>query len=140
MFDLAQLDTTRASEEGAVLEVRHPVSGAVLTTEDGQAVTVRLAGMDSRRAKRAEQDISDRRVKRTGGRRAVTSEEWDVERLEFLASVTLGWVDGLALDGRPLEFNLENAKRLYERLPWLREQAQAFVDDRANFLRASPTS
>src|SRR6476619_1985454 len=69
VLDLSTLDTTKAAEEGCILEIRHPTSGAVLSNGDGRAVTLTLAGMDSQRAKKAERFATNRRLK-MGGRRS----------------------------------------------------------------------
>jgi len=76
-----------------------------------------------------------------GGRRGVsiTADELDNDSLDLLAACTLGW-SGFVVDGSELECNTENARRLYRQFPWLREQAQQYIDDRANFLKTSPTS
>jgi hypothetical protein len=140
VLDLSSLDTTKAAEDGAVLEIRHPTSGAVLSNGDGRAVTLTLAGMDSQRARKAERQATNRRL-RMGGRRAisVTADELDNDSLDLLAACTLAW-SGFAVDGSELECNAENARRLYRQFPWLREQAQQYIDDRANFLTTSQTS
>lgn len=140
MFDLKDLDTVAAADLGSTLEIRHPTTGAVLANGDGRSVTLTLAGMDSSRAKRTERAALDRRLKQSAGRRsAVTATDIDSDSLEVLASVTLSW-SGFVVDGQEIECTPENAKRLYKQWPWLREQAQAFVEDRANFLKASPQS
>jgi len=47
---------------------------------------------------------------------------------------TLAW-RGIVYEGEALECNPGNARRLYAALPWLREQVEAFIADRANFLK-----
>ena len=47
-MDLSSLDTVSASAEGASLELRNPVSDAVLRDEkSGEPVTITLVGTDS---------------------------------------------------------------------------------------------
>jgi hypothetical protein len=140
VLDLSTLDTAKAAEQGSTLEVKHPTTGRVLADGDGRAVTLTLAGADSQRARKAERFALNRRL-RQGSRRGVgvTADELDDDALDLLSACTLAW-SGFAVDGAELECNPENARRLYRQFPWLREQAQAFVDDRSNFLRASPTS
>lgn len=60
------------------------------------------------------------------------------ERARVLAQVTVAW-QGVALDGEVLDCSPANAERLYLRLPWLLDQADRFVADRANFLPPSPS-
>lgn len=141
MLDLASLDTSKAAEEGSTLEILHPTTGRVLSNGDGRAVTLTLAGMDSQRARKAERAAINRRLKESTRRRGsgVTADDLDADSLDLLSACTLDW-SGFELDGQPMECNLENARALYRRFPWLREQAQAYVDDRGNFLKGSPTS
>lgn len=140
VLDLSTLDTVKASEDGVLLEVRHPTTGAVLENGSGGPVTLVVAGADSDRAKRAERATVNRRLKMAGRRsQSMTAEELDADALEILAACTLGW-SGFALDGQELECNVQNAKRLYGQFPWLREQAESFRQDRSNFLKASSAS
>lgn len=139
VLDLSTLDTVKASEDGVPLEVRHPTTGAILENGSGGAVTLVLAGSDSDRAKRAERATINRRLKMAGRRTStMTAEELDSDALEILASCTLGW-SGFSLDGQEPECNAQNAKRIYVEYPWIREQAEAFRQDRSNFLKASST-
>lgn len=138
MLDLGSLDTRAASEEGAVMAVVHPVTGQPLTQEDGAAVTITLAGMDGDRFRKAQRAATDRRLK--SPRRAnVTAEDIERDGIETLAACTLAWT-GLVLDGETLDCTVPNARKAYQRLPWLREQVDAFIGDRANFLKVSPSN
>ncbi len=65
----------------------------------------------------------------------ISAEEIENDDLEQLVAVTVAW-SGVGLDGSDLPYSADNARKLYKRLPWLREQAGAFVTDRANFLLA----
>lgn len=140
-MDLAQLDTTAASEEGAVLEIRHPTTGEILLDDAGNPVWIRLAGMDSERFQRMQRANLNRRLK-MGGRRGsanVTAEELDAERIENLVACTIDW-SGIVLEGEALGCSAVSARRLYKAIPWLREQAEDFQSDRANFLKVSSKS
>jgi len=136
-FDLSALDTTSAADQGATMHVAHPVTGVALSQEDGSPVSLILAGEDSERFRKQDRTARSRRLARQQQGRAMklSADELDSDALEMLVAVTVGW-SGLALDGADLPYSPDNARKLYTRLPWLREQAQAFVLDRANFLKA----
>jgi hypothetical protein len=138
-FNLSSLDTTAVAESGAVMKVRNFATGEVLMTEDKKPVTIVLAGEDSERFKKADLANRNRRIDRmqVGVRGAKASAaELDSDNLEMLVAVTIGW-SNIAIDGDDeLPFSHDNARVLYTKLPWLREQAQAFVLDRTNFLKA----
>lgn len=136
-FNLASLDTAPVAEAGAVMSVLHPVSGAVILS-NGKPVTIILAGEDSERFRRADIANRNRRLARQqqGRPGRVSVQELESDNLEILVAVTIGW-SGLSIDDDgELPFSPDNARALYTKLPWLREQAQAFVLDRANFLKA----
>ncbi|MFO1126374.1 MAG: hypothetical protein U1E25_14595 [Methylocystis sp.] len=141
MFDLASLDTTPAAEAGAEMKVLHPTSGAVLSQEDGQPIVITLVGEDSERFRRASRASLDRRLKRqsAGVSAPPSAEELENNAIETLVACTIGW-SGIALDGKTLDCTPENARMIYKRLRWLREQVDAFINDRANFLKPSPST
>lgn len=133
-LDLAAIDTSKASEDGFVLQLAHP-DGTLL------AAKIRLQGVDSdafQRAYRAQQRRHMDRINRSGKFRA-TPEQLEAEKIEILAAVTLGW-EGIALNGVPFEFNAENARTLYTRYALIREQVDQAVNDRGNFLPGSTSS
>jgi hypothetical protein len=129
VYDLSQLDTAKASDEGAELELRHPKTGEVL----GGPVII-LAGPDSEIVRGAQRKLTNKRLK--GRRTKVDAEMIEDEQLEVLALSTLGWRD-IACDGAVLPCSKENAKMLYGRFPWIREQVDEFVGERGNFIKSS---
>ena len=138
-MDLTELDTSSAADEGVEMAVRHPVTNAPLMMADGETpITIRVAGMDSKIFRKAQRANQDRRMK--GARyRAPTADELDAEATELVAKCTLSW-RGVMIDGAELQCSFANAKQLYTRLPWLREQVDLFMGDRANFLQTPATS
>jgi hypothetical protein len=125
-------------EETAVMPVRHIGTGLPLLTEDGAPVTITLASKDSDRFQRALNAQREFRLKKAmdTGQQRPSLEEIRAESVELIAASTLGW-SGITVKGEAFQFSNENARELYRRLPWLLEQADTFVADRANFLKAS---
>ena len=138
-FDLATLDTGDTAEEGSILELRNPSTGELLL-DQGQPVTIRLAGEDSPQYRKAQHAAQNRRLQR-GNLAKLKAEELESDTLEIYAACTLGW-RGLALDGEELPCTKANALMLYRRpgMKWLADQVADFIRDRANFLPASPTN
>lgn len=136
MFDLATLDTTDAAEKGERMEVMHPTSGAPLMN-GSTAIALILAGQDSDRYRVADRKISNKRLatSRNGQRITLTSEGIEADNLQRLVACTISW-QGVAWDGAEKECTPENVRAAYDRWPWMREQAEAFIGDRANFLKA----
>lgn len=141
-MDLSTLDTTAVSDAGAEMEVQHPVTGAVLTDEAGNAVRVHLAGQDSDRYRKADRRITNKRLatQASGRRVQLTSESLEADQLERLVACTISW-SGVGLGDQPsLPCTPETARQVYKALPWLREQAELFTSDRANFLKTPQAS
>lgn len=141
MFDLDQLNTSDLANRGVVMEVRHPITGEVAVDSNKKPVTLTLCGEDSDVYRRSQREAADRRIqaRQSGRRMAMTAEELENESLQTLIDCTRGW-SGLGVAGVELEFSAENALLLYRKFPWLREQAEAFIQDRSRFLKASPKS
>lgn len=123
-FDLNTMDTVALAENGGTLEVLHPVTGERL------GISINLVGADSAKFKAARNAQIRKRI----GKRGLTDPEvLDDDDARLLAACTLDW-SGVEMNGQSVEFSEKAAFDLYKRFPWLREQAAAFVGDRANFL------
>lgn len=123
VIDLASLDARAAADAGAELELVHPVSRA------GLGVFLTLEGADSGHWREA----MLRAVEKRKDRRP-SPEEARAQGIDVLASCTIAWRN-VHLDGCNLPCTRENARALYGRFEWIREQAEAFCYDRGNFLR-----
>lgn len=137
-MDLAQVDTASTANAGQKLELRGP-DGAPLYKADGVTpVTLTLLGKDSDAFIKARNATANRYLKQRG-KAQVTAEGSDADQIAILVRCTVGW-DGIGIDEDETPFTPENAARLYNRFRFIREQADEFIDDRANFLKASSTS
>lgn len=123
--DLASLDTVAAAEQGAVFRPEHPVTG------DPLGIEITLAGADSAIFRRAQNALLDRRM--AGRKKKLSSEEIQAESSGLLAACTLSW-KGMVVDGQEVPCGRDAAGALYLRFPWLREQADAFISERRNYL------
>lgn len=138
-MDLLTLDTRDGANTGAIMDVENPVTGEKLKTADGAPVTITLLGLDSDRLKKRQNELTNDVLKKGFRPKRVTAEKGEDDRLTTLALATVGW-ENIDLGGEKLDFSQDNARKLYRRLPWLAEQVDAFVGDRANFLKASSTN
>lgn len=126
-FDLSQLDVVSGAEKGAWCEIKHPV------TDEPVGAELLLAGMDSSRYKDAQRRIAEARInKKSVGK--VDLREIEAEQLTVLVDCTLGW-KGMVLEGVEIPFDRASVRRIYEGYPTIREQAERFISDRANYLR-----
>ena len=130
-MDFTKLDVTTAANAGAVMQVTHPSTG-----DDLEGTTITLLGQDSdiyqkEIKKRAEQSLNGR-----GGRnKKVDLDDAKLKGAELLARLTTGWT-GIAEGKTDVECNFENCVKMYLKYPWLREQVEAFIVERGNFMRS----
>ena len=133
-MDITAFDSTGPANEGAKMELRLP-NGEPALKDDGTPVTITLLGADSDAYQRASKALGNRSLRNRS--QPLTVEQAITESINLLAKVTVSW-DGLTEDGQPLPCTEENAKRLYRSSLAVREQVAEFVNDRGNFVKASP--
>ena len=129
-MDLTKYNVTAAADNGADLELVDPITGDAL-----EGVTIRLLGTDSAAYRNYARDMQRKRMEKLAKSRNrkpdfSVSEQ---EEAEMLAICTVGWA-GLEEDGEELKFSHDAAVKLYMDYPWIKEQVDSFVGDRANFL------
>lgn len=134
-MDLATLDTRKGAELGFSVELLHPKTGA----PTGARVTVRGADSDI-----YEEKFRELQRQRLGTLARQRSARLDPDQIEadsivLLAAVTAGW-DGIEENGAAVQFNEAAAQALYRRFPWIREQVDAAVHERGNFLPPGATN
>ena len=134
-MDLSTLDTADLANQGAPLELRGP-DGSPLLQDDGKPITITLLGADSDALTVIATRQTNRYLKNQGQMR-VTAELARANELEYLARATVAW-DGIKIAGEAPDCTEAEARALYTRFPWITAQARAFIDDRANFMKASP--
>jgi hypothetical protein len=130
-MDLSTFSTEKLSEEGAVLYVVDPRTEEPFA--DGTSIT--LSGVDGAKYRDFQHRIQNRRYKSIGRGKTkidLDAAELEQEGLELLAACTLSWT-GIDWDGAPLPCTPDNAKMLYTKSGWLREQVDAFIGNRQNF-------
>lgn len=142
-MDLEKISPAKASS--FELQLKDPA------TNDDLQMFVTVLGRDSAEFRKVASDQNKKRVQRAsrGGRFSMPTlglEELERDTSELLAACTKGWREVETKDGKPVEkttltvsgaelpCNAENAKRVYTEYSWIREQVDAAVADRANFL------
>ncbi len=137
-MDLASIDTVKGANAGAEVKLYHP------STNEDMGITIRVLGKDSDEFQKINRAQSKRRMEKMskGGFRGanIPLESIEQDGLELLASLTKTWKQGdkqtLTLDGVELACNKDNAVLIYKRFPWIKEQVDSFIGDRANFIKS----
>jgi predicted glycosyltransferase len=139
-FELSPLKTGETSTTGAPCVLTHPGTETDLEDKEGNKATLILAGEDSDQYQQVLRTQRRRRLDQAlkGRKAGVTPEQLEAEALDLLVACTLSWKH-IAIDGSET-FSPTTARKLYEEYPWIREQAERFIGDRANFLPASKTT
>jgi hypothetical protein len=133
-MDLNDLKAVKA-DDGAVCQVLHPE-----TEEPIKGMTITLLGQDSASYRKMQlvkqQAVLNRIAKGKKATGELDAEKLSADMIDDLARLTVAWA-GFELDGKPLKCDHANAVTVYTDWPWIREQAQEFVANRANFFRGN---
>lgn len=148
-MDLSKLDSVSAANEGFEVQLYHPGS------REDLGIFIKVLGKDSDAHSKLFQAQQRRRVEKMtkGGMRLrvnLSPESVEQDTTDLLAVCTVSWrtveqdkddpklehaKPALLLNGAELACTRENAARVYKEYPWIKEQVDDAVNDRANFLR-----
>lgn len=137
-MDLVNFDTRKLSDSGAVMYLRNPLTELreelEHQAEDDKKpfkMFLKLLGRDSIAFQRAFRKLTAATNKKA---HEISDEDIAAEmrrNSKAMASIT---VDGLVFfNGAWITVNADNAKEIYETLPWLVEDVIAFTVDRGNY-------
>lgn len=131
--DLAALDTVKGANEGFDVDIYNPA------TNEDLGIKIRVLGKDSDEFQKVSRAQSKKRMAKIskGGFRNQSSipvEEIEQDGIELLAACTRGW-SGVVIEGKEIPYNQPAAVDLYTRFPWIREQVDTAIGDRANFIK-----
>lgn len=148
-MDLSAFDTLEAANAGRWMVLTHPVTMKPLGTGD-KAPALLLAGIDSDVYQNAMTDFLRRQAEEaieTGTQSGVASAKKKLgnsaasseNRLDLLVAATLD-VRNIEIEGKPVTAAPDQIRAMYKRFRWLREQAEVFIANRANFMPGSSTA
>lgn len=131
-MDLSKFNVSKMAEKGASLELLGPDDEPLMHNK--KPVTIKLLGTDSKTWRNLNRDRSRKlsAQMQKKGRKKIDFTMSDEDTCEMLAACTLGW-EGIDVNDKPLEFSKDAAFDMYMEHLWIREQADAFIGDRANF-------
>lgn len=139
-FALDSIDTRTLSETGVDVAIHKLNSTEPLLAANGTPVTIKVLGPDSSKYRALSRSNIRKRLSKMAENKQTTDADLDEnesDALDMLAACTVGWVGVLNTKGEPIECTVENARKLYEAYPVVREQVDGFIGERANFLKAS---
>lgn len=115
--------------------IMHPIDEVALLGSDGEPLWIDVHGADSKVFRKAVNQYGNRKLKKK--KNNTTMEEVESTANGILANAIAGWSGNFLYDGEALECTYENAVRVLEETPWLKEQVDAFAQDRSNFLASA---
>jgi hypothetical protein len=135
-MDFAALDTKKGAEAGFEVQLAHPHTAAPLP------LWIMVLGKDASLYQSTARTQNNKRIERLAraNRVTLTAQELADDTLDLLVTVTVAWrsENGATLDGEPFpKFSPAAVKAFYLRFPWVREQVDAAIHDRGNFLPGS---
>jgi len=135
-MDLNDLDIVTAANGGFELELKHPTTGALL------GIFITVLGNDSDEFRKQYALQSKARLSRMGKRQSrepVPMEELERDAIKVLAACTVKWRDRdnpcLTIGTEMRSCSLVAAEALYTKFPWIKEQVDIAISDRANFIK-----
>ena len=129
MVDLSEFSgLAQAQEDGVDVKIVHPKTGEEL------GITIKVAGPDSDRQKKARNAINNERLRMSRNKR-LTAAELEADALKVTAASIISW-DGVIENGEAVALNNENATAILAKYPFIREQLDAAVGDRAGFIKS----
>lgn len=134
-FNLNSLKPVLA-DTGAVLQLVHPKTEEVI-----EGMTITLLGEDSkvyRKLQLGKQQVALNRMAKGKGAIDLDAEKLSEDTIDDLVKITVAW-SGFEDDGKLIECTPENVRAIYSDpyFSWIKEQAQEFKANRANFFRSS---
>lgn len=156
-FDITQFGTIDAAETPVEMEFMNPL------TKVGSGVFITLVGKDSDAYRALARKLQNKRFVELRKTRTLTmtAEQNEAETVRLLGACVRSWRSRLYerneegklkatenftatfYDGknkRHLECNQANVEWVFANVPEIREQVEDFIQDRTNFLSASPTA
>jgi hypothetical protein len=137
-MDLSAKSTTKKANEGAFLHLRDPRTDTPLLDEKtGEAVGLTLLGCDSSLYRKLAHEVQNARLERMrvarGKIKGLRADVTDEENRELIAKMCVR-VHHIECDGAALSSTFDDMMLLFDRLPWVYDQATEFVEDRTNHL------
>jgi hypothetical protein len=131
--DLSNLEV-KEEKQAVAMQVVHPITRKPMFDEaTKEPVEIVVLSADSSEAANARQKIADKALKARSQGRSPSAADVEEGGIEILAFCTKSWKH-VVWEKAELPYSRENAKMIYRKLPWLRQQVDAFSADLNNFL------
>ncbi|WP_424411244.1 hypothetical protein [Pasteurella sp. PK-2025] len=134
-MDLSKLDIVKSAEETYRFEVLHPVTNE----ETGAFIDVYSANSNAVRkyASSLYQRLQKEELENQRRRKPLlrSLDDVEAESIKNAISRVAGW-ENIEWEGKKLEFNEENVRKVLNHCPWLCSQIVEHSDELGNFLKS----
>lgn len=129
VIDLCSLDVTKGSNEGAEIELKHPVTNAPI------GVFITVVGTDSDIYQKNATTNRNKRLQALTNRKKLdmSAEDLDAEGMDMLVSCTTG-CRNLVDNGVEVKYSPSAIREIYIKYAWIKDQVDVQIADRSNFL------
>lgn len=128
-IDLASFNSFIEAQNGRDCTIINPKTGEPMTMK------VTVSGRDSPRFRAAVRWTSRRQLARAAAGEADNDQIDAEDTAEYIARLCSGW-SGFLVDGKELEFSIENAKKVFLAYPFIQTQVDLFAGNNRNFMDA----
>jgi len=117
------------------MELTNPATDEVLRGDDGEPIWIELYGSDSDIFRSAVRAYGNKKLQKQSKKQ--TLEEIEETAAKILAQATKGWSGNFTVNGEAVPCSPKAAEKLYIEYTWIREQVDAFANERSNFLKSA---
>ena len=124
-------------EEPVNLVLKHPITGNEIVNDNETQPMLKMMSMEREEVKQLRRDFQDKANKKTSLRKDfIPALAYEKLATTIILACLKGW-DNVFLGGEELAYSRENAKKLLAKLPWVEAQITEFLQEEANFIKAS---
>lgn len=142
-FEISGVPTIELADAGYALTLTQSDDPtAPLTNRMGEPLVITVAGQDSKRYRDGTRSNLNARLQAAPGvaRRNPTAEELESSGLRVTVKCVLGWSGFVDKDGKPIDCTPAAVMDLFVKYPFIKDQVEGAMLNRANFTPKSPTT
>lgn len=130
-MDFDTIDLEGDAERGADCHINHPQTGEPLYY-NGEPITIRIKGVDSKAFRRALQNLSEKKASKT-------LDAAEARAVELQVACVMSW-SGIMEGDQPKPCTPENVRKLLTAQRPIRSQLDEFMAERGNFVASAATN
>jgi hypothetical protein len=121
-------------EDVTVVEIKHPITGEVLKTDEGETMAITVYLPHSKEYRAVVHSQTNARIQRAQKTKGVyTSEEIEQATIDLIVNTTKDW--NVQFNKTTPKFSAEACRDIYDKLPWVRAQVLQAQEDFTSFLK-----